>query len=819
MQQFYQFNGDVIFEQIIEQLKCNGNECRFLKLEEFTSIEEIQDQRDEVCRTASLYSLYLLKLLIDILVTERRDVNFYGQTESDLISEKHKSLLISCIRETSHWGLQQYLHESFYRGCGQIFIRVSTNDVNLQINRLKLLFWIEGFGSFLYIRQLHIGNALEQPLLHFIAAIVTLFIINENEGQKIPAPDPSGLMTHLNCCLQKIWLNLSKSTYFRNLMLLKSNIHLPNSGQKMLHRQLLLRLWSPGGFVSLLAALIETNEEKNINGQDQHEEQPQKHIPSLLEKKDIVTKIVVQSSYSSKAQQSLMKQILTFLTNCLNNSDMSEHYMGIAILCLRKYYDLSDDCSQFVREWLFTEFKPLIKPDTTALIVMEWSKFHDHINLLFQLFTVSSVECLPTEILVPYLNLLLQLSLKLLQHSPQGDVLKQQLDSLIVKCLHNRRSEELQQIIENWIWNKYPKNWHCLHKSIQFSPNRLLAQELRITLESTTSKITLNLDNDVSNNKVPFLEEEQPLSAIVTILKNTNYHLLTFEIFKILFRIMPKVTTNILKQSDGSTNDAFSTNTGDSLFTPEEMHEIMIHKLCEHYHGRLQLLSSLECLIQFEPIKPLINENINNFLQILQEMLIMFKNKSETLDESRSSMLLLILVVIREIIEDCTLEVVDKIRQSLQQPLQTIRDNLTDSDVRNQILSILAILQPGHGERPNRGYQPERNRFEAARSLIESKESYQQVEGLECLMKLIRQRDAYTLGNRHVIMALAFETLKSPESYTFLNCVRLFAALVNVYESEVLEMLNDEYTNESASMDYRLVIGEAVLKTGQELGN
>ncbi|GBP15693.1 Transport and Golgi organization protein 6, partial [Eumeta japonica] len=85
------------------------------------------------------------------------------------------------------------------------------------------------------------------------------------------------------------------------------------------------------------------------------------------------------------------------------------------------------------------------------------------------------------------------------------------------------------------------------------------------------------------------------------------------------------------------------------------------------------------------------------------------------------------------------------------------------------------------------------------------------------MIKLLNKRDEYALTNKHVVIALALNTLKSPESYTFLNCVRLFVALVNVNESDVIEILSDEYLNDAAAMDYRLVIGEAILKTSKEI--
>lgn len=43
-------------------------------------------------------------------------------------------------------------------------------------------------------------------------------------------------------------------------------------------------------------------------------------------------------------------------------------------------------------------------------------------------------------------------------------------------------------------------------------------------------------------------------------------------------------------------------------------------------------------------------------------------------------------------------------------------------------------------------------------------------------------------------------------------------SLVHVMESDVLDKLSDEYLSETAHLDYRLVVGEAILKVAQELG-
>ncbi|KAI8042218.1 hypothetical protein M5D96_003520, partial [Drosophila gunungcola] len=80
------------------------------------------------------------------------------------------------------------------------------------------------------------------------------------------------------------------------------------------------------------------------------------------------------------------------------------------------------------------------------------------------------------------------------------------------------------------------------------------------------------------------------------------------------------------------------------------------------------------------------------------------------------------------------------------------------------------------------------------------------VYGIQMIMDLVKKRDPATMAQGHLIIALALTTLKDKESYTFLNCVRLFVSLVHVMESEVLDKLSDEYLSDTAELDYRLVV-------------
>lgn len=184
--------------------------------------------------------------------------------------------------------------------------------------------------------------------------------------------------------------------------------------------------------------------------------------------------------------------------------------------------------------------------------------------------------------------------------------------------------------------------------------------------------------------------------------------------------------------------------------------------------------------------------------------------------EINSAVLMILLILIREIIENSNTNL-DDLQNNLFKPLKQLESLTQNDNLKYQLRGLLRIIK-GEETFTSRYGDSSKNNFEEARTLMEASESYLQVEGIEKMIKLLNKRDEFAVTNCHILTALALNTLKSPESYTFLNCVRLFVVLVNVNESEVLDLLADEFLNEASSMDYRLVIGEAIVKTSRELG-
>lgn len=710
-----------------------------------------------------LYGLYLLRVLSEIY----ENVNFASDAREDLISERHKSLIISSVIDVAQIVLQNNLHSSFYKEKGGAFTKTFKNESNM----CQLEFVIAALTPFIFIKQIRMGKSLDDVQLYYMAAIFSLLIANDSKEYELDVAEIGSLQAKL----QKLWLELPQSLYYRNLMLLYST--LPNAQKPRVHREMLLRLWSKGGFMALLNAMIESqrSEEQSLD--------------------EVIANIVSQRGYSVKAQHSLLQQILQFLRASLRNKELSP-YMGAGILSLRKLYDNKQENKNYLEDWLKKELKPLVEIDETMLIAMEWQDFTELISLLFHIFCTSSVTTLPSDLLVPYLPLFLELYRQMQCYLNQ-ESLSNHLVFLILKIINNQSKEELKYTIEYVALRKYPKECHQIHYKIHIIESSLNIQELKLSL----------MENETSNTLV---ENVNHLSCLIALLKNSSYNLLSYQTFLILLQLVPSL---IAKE-----NTSNSTNL-ELLAAEDDFYDRILFDISHNYEHKFIVIKSLEVLVQHQPLKAILNDNMMELLKALQNILTSYLSTSENvndLTDFNSSVLMILLILIREIMESCSTDT-NALRSTLLKPLKQLLVEMKSENLKYQINFLIKLIEDEEFLL-NSHTNFEKEQFTDARKLIESPESYLQVEGIEKAIKLVNNRDTYTIANSHVLTALALHTLRSPESYTFLNCVRLFVALVNVNESEVLELLSDEYLNDSGNMDYRLIIGEAVLKTSIELG-
>ncbi|XP_034473179.1 transport and Golgi organization protein 6 [Drosophila innubila] len=567
---------------------------------------------------------------------------------------------------------------------------------------------------------------------------------------------PSEQLAQLDAAITYLWDNESKADFFRHVLLLKATPNLCVPLAKELHQQLLSKLSSPHGFSSLVAALQAAAQDLDPTRSS-----------------EIVANIVAQRGYSARLQQRLIGQIFDFCR--LQLPDVNSLICGV--LSLRRLYELNESNRQNIQQILAFNWQPLTEPSDliNGLIIWEQEELSERIRLWQQLFCSSSVACLPSCVLVSYLPLLLQLYQQLPEALPE----RQSLAALISRCLDNRETlEELPELLRrlfSWQVDGNPP-WKSLHQRIFIDVHTNLL----------TVKVT-NADRELASSR-----------ALSLLLMSGNNHTLTCKVFLSLLRFMVQELSEPTIVQKSAT---------DLLSTETELAEFLHGK----YQLKLELLVALDQLVWHEPLKAQLAEtNSKQFIQLVTELLEQrLAGNLEAVDQT----LVVILMLLQEILERSEhLQLAESTRR-LEQPLQQLASQSVNQLVKNATIPLLSLLSG----KANPG-QPTGRAFQTARELIEQRQPHLQVYGIQMMLEALRNKDPAFTSQCHRILALALSTLKSKESYTFLNCVRLFVQLVHIMESEVLDMLGDEYLSETAELDYRLVVGEAILKAAQEIG-
>ncbi|KAH8240567.1 hypothetical protein KR026_000187 [Drosophila bipectinata] len=664
-----------------------------------------------------------------------KNINFHSDAKEDLISVAHLKLCIQATQELSYYALRCQLHEDFYKS--PIFNEAKGK---VPMNPALLLLSIKIFVNILPIRQFHIANSMELVQRDLLAAIIGLKTLEDHP--------------ELDSAISYLWQQESKSDFFRHVLLLKATPLCPPLA-KLLHHQLLEKLHSPQGFASFVESLQQT---PNVS--------PSRNA-------EIVAGIVARKGFTQSAQEKMIQQVLEYCRFYLQDADK----MCVGILTLRRFYDLSERNQKVIEEVLSSHWKTLIDPEDliAGLILMDHQELCNRILFWQHLFSSSNVACLPSNLLIEYLPLLLQLYDGLPLELPA----RIQISGLISRCLDNReRENELPAVLQrlfSWEIDEEPA-WKCLHPRVLMLPS---AEPNQMQIKVAPSDY--QVDHDMAR-------------ILPGLLTSTSHNSLICNVFLALLSFMVK----LLKDKSSSSVDFISTES--------ELKDFLHSK----YQLKLDLLIALNQLVAHQPLRAQLAMHTKEFVVILKDLL---HQRSEE-EETAVHILLLILNLLHELIESSEDLQLSESSRELKEQLLSLKSESLNPLIQQSVQTLLNLLQGAW--RPNDSLKTQT--FQKARSLIEKKESHLQVYGIQLMMDLLHKKDPTTMAQSHLVIALALTTLKDKESYTFLNCVRLFVALVHVMESEVLEKLSDEYLSETAELDYRLVVGEAVLKVSQELG-
>uniref|UniRef100_A0A182IRL2 RNA polymerase II assembly factor Rtp1 C-terminal domain-containing protein n=1 Tax=Anopheles atroparvus TaxID=41427 RepID=A0A182IRL2_ANOAO len=566
-------------------------------------------------------------------------------------------------------------------------------------------------------------------------------------------------------------IEFPKQIMLRCLLMIKGCKELSIDLCEALHRDLLELIGDPGGFSILCRTLL------TVNRSDAN-------APAWY-KSEIIAKIVTRKGHKKNFyRQVLTDCFATFREAIYAKSEDALAYANTCLECIKRFYQLPAAYSELhkrIESYFFGRFQVLISPEEPIIgyVLVEQSKLLADLYECRMAFAGSSITSLPSSILTRYLPLFLSLYSIL----PPSSHERNYLQDMIIFCLANRTKKELQNAVLLIAMDQAASDNFTMHS--------------RIIMKQTTTADDYALQIGPASNEKRF-EGRSSLPSLVLILKSANHNLLIYDVFVIL-----------LSELMTSTKPTISLE--DSVLVDEIEKEDM---LCKRFYKKIVLIQSLTELISHKNFHNQMYDNPDEILKVLESSVAHLMKSAGIdngpLDNKREDILDIVLTLLRDFfkrIRNC-----EKMG-NIFKLLQRYKSSKECSDqLKIKIDNICNTSTVDYDDDDND--TPCQN----ALSLCADQEPYCKVHGTTLLLKLLKERDDETIAERHTILILALENLRSEESYSFLNSVRLLVALTDVLESETVEAVLKEYHNVENHMDYKLKIGEATVKIVEALG-
>lgn len=597
--------------------------------------------------------------------------------------------------------------------------------------------------------------------------------------------------------------NLSHANYFKILFLIKgSNIHSINVPfQQFVHKQLMECLYRSGSFEALCEALL-----PSITSLDQDEEIVKKRLQCCK----AISGIVAQKRHRKQFLHQIIDEIYQHLVRFIrSNKSHQLYYTDVGVHCLSKLctMQLKSICNHIMDLSLgffekFTTPQDLI----AGAVICEHAEFVEAVHLVHLTFCASgpSDDTLPSEFLTPFMPLFFQVYHHL--NESTNKLLQNEMLAIIVRCLSNRDKHELNQIVEWILYEEYGEGAKYLHPRIRIElSNNGESECLRFTI-STTDEIQDSADNGLDINS--FLI---PSTSMVNVLKRCDHNMLIYNVFLHLLQMFSVnfVATKALEQPSSS-NELLELENG------------LEYAIKIKFQRKYTVIHALNELILFKSFHGQFAENPHDIVSMLDNMLKQQIDQIQSTQKSDDNLLTHefeeILIVILSIVEDFMLRVQnDQLKSQLEQTLRRLNNVLGGMEMSTVLRKLNSILSTD-------GKYDERSAFLVNKSILceTHSEPYTKVYGIMNMIKLIHAKDEETCLNAHIILALAMKMLKETDSYIFLNCIKLLIALFEILNETVLDTLIAEYhfdiDADSVDIDFKLKVGETIIKVTQGLG-
>lgn len=610
--------------------------------------------------------------------------------------------------------------------------------------------------------------------------------------------------------LRGVQSKLSHSDYFKILFLIvgscKSNVALPIL--QIVHTQLMQTLHRPGGFAALCEALLPP-----ITSLEQDEEIMKKRLHGCA----TISSIIGKKGHGNQFYRQIIDEIFGHLSNHVQGNKSNQVVLiDAAIQSLRKLYLLrSPYIQRHLSHSIFETIDQLAKPDDlmAGAIVCDANQFTIAIHLIHLVFCTTGPDAIPSELLTPFMPLFIRLHYAL--NESKNKLLKNELLTLIIRCLSNRDKAELNRIIKMVLFEEYAENTRYLHTRIKVE---------RIDVGDTDGLIfsiaAIDQDENASNslNDLDINTFLRPSLSLVNVLKQSNHNTLIFNAFLYLLELFSdhfSVAENIGEDSSSCNNEFIGAE--------DEFRNAIETKFKKKY----AVINALNELILFKPFHGQFAENSQDLFAIFDRMLLqqikqieMHRCNESALPENIQEILVVILLCVGEFIERIKN---DNLKTQLMETLENLKIQLQSDHIRSDV-SWKTVLRHLDSLLSNDTHNNS-SEFAKFKQILSdtSSEPYTKVYGIMNIIKLLGSKDEETCSNAHVLLALSLKLLKeADDSYIFLNCIKLLLALFDILGGSVLDALIAEYhfdiDSDSADIDFKLKIGETIVKVVQGLG-
>lgn len=692
------------------------------------------------------------------------------------VSVKDAKKLHAGIRKAVEYGLKPFLFDVINSKKTCLPVIVANINILLKITGNKF------FSDFC--------SRDNQPLMY--ADIVSSIFVVISCGDE-------AMKTHFEEILTSFPEKISLAVYFKILFLIGrgNRSQVTMLMQTISMKEVKKTLYLPGSFVALCEALL-----PSITSLDQDEEIIKQRLHSCA----VITNFIAKPIFKRELFYKIIDEIHCHLMEYIRRSRSQQRfYVDAGVQCLNKLYALGlPSLHRQITGITFGLLEKLVEPPDllAGAVVCTPVEFIEAIHLVHLTFCASgpSDDTLPSHLLTPYMPIFVQLH-GIFRES-NNKLLKNEILDIIVRCLSNRDVLELNTIIESLLYENYENGQNCLHPRLQVNFTIIDKEELLA--------LTIRKDEvlqEPSADGLDFSTFFRSSATLVDVLKQCNHNTLIYNVFIHLLEMF----SNLFNETAESKVSSSCELLGDE----DELKNSIERKFKRKY----AVINTLNELILFKPFHGQISENPHRITEQLEKMLNQQIHKFETNNrnphpDDNDEVLVVILSVVDEFFHRTSN---DLLKSRLEKTLMKLQSILRNCG-KDIILKKLDMILGSHSK------LDESSAFVVAKAILSEThhEPYTKVYAIMNMIKLVHVKDEETRLSAHTVLALAMKMLREEDSYIFLNCIKLLISLVELMEDTVLETLIAEYhfdiDSDTAEIDFKLKVGETIVKVTQGLG-